>query len=645
MVLVAGAVAASGAVWAAGEAPDWVESARKRPLFDQAAKADLVVLHSELLLDVSRSEQRGRVRRAVRINKEGGLGEPLMAGQRIGEEFKLVGGWKVRPDGVTTAYDRKAIVQVDPDGSYEFSMAKLNTLMPDDVHVGDVLAWEYVTRWKPETLWSSWIFGGGAPTLVSRFGLKVPDGWTLREHPIRLEGLPGTRDDGGYTVWEMRDLPELPDEPRMPWFGDLRPTIMVAYQPPAGRTDERSIDTWEGVGRWYAGVASSQIVSDATLKRTTAEVAGTGADLMQRIRAITRFTQSLRYLNTAIGRSTSEPHPAPQVLKNRFGDCEDKAILTIAMLREIGVEAFPLLARTRDAGPIIPEFPGVGLFNHAVVVIRLPEEAPSLPAGVDGGPLGRLVVFDPTDSHTGLGDLPSSLQNTLGLVAHTEHGRLVALPTLDPALSSRAAEVSLAMDGAGLMQVKARVVHEGQYAARERWHYGVVRADKRREEVATRLGRHHGKVEVRRLDLIGLEQTGDPLELQIDLAMKPPGRQVGSMRMMPLSFLLPSLLETLPAGERRTPLVIGEGYREAETSRFPLPSGFTVGSDLPSVELSSAAGTYRLKSWLEEGTLVTERELVVRPARVEPAGYTELKRFFDEIARADASTVVLKQGS
>jgi hypothetical protein len=221
----------------------------------------------------------------------------------------------------------------------------------------------------------------------------------------------------------------------------------------------------------------------------------------------------------------------------------------------------------------------------------------------------------------------------------------VALPTLDPVLSSRAAEVSLAMDEAGLMQVKARVVHEGQYAARERWHYGVVRADKRREEVATRLGRHHGKVEVRRLDLIGLEQTGDPLELQIDLAMKPPGRQVGSMRMMPLSFLLPSLLETLPAGERRTPLVIGEGYREAETSRFPLPSGFTVGSDLPSVELSSAAGTYRLKSWLEEGTLVTERELVVRPARVEPAGYTELKRFFDEIARADASTVVLKQGS
>ncbi|MGH9866659.1 MAG: DUF3857 domain-containing protein [Candidatus Polarisedimenticolia bacterium] len=633
-VWMASALMASGAV--AAEPPEWLETTRRLSLPAAASKAEVVVLLEEVLVEVTRSETRSRVRNAVRINREGGLGRAaLLAGQRIGEDFKLVGGWKVRPDGEATTYDRKAIVQIDADTSYQFSMDKVNAFRPEDARVGDVVAWEYVSKSRPEALQTSWEFGGGAPTLLSRFGVKTPPDWTMRHELLNAGDLSPARNDEGYLVWEMRDIPGLPDEPMRVPDDDLVPRVLVAYAPRSEKADPRQFDTWESVARWYAGIATSQVASDDVLRRKAAELGAVGPVL--------GFARSLRYLDTALGRSTAEPHPAPQILRNMFGDCEDKAILSIALLKEIGVEAWPVLVLTRDDGLVLKSFPGVNAFNHAIVAVRASGELSALPSAIDAGKAGRIVLFDPTSSMTALGDLPYYLQGTSGVLAHPEHGGLIELPRLDPALSSRTSRIDLTFE-ADRLQARATVVHEGQYAVGWRHHYDEVRGEKRREDLERRLTSRFPNVKVGRLDLQNAETPEAPLRMETELSMKAPGPQGGAvLRMIPVSFLLPTRAATLPAGPRRTPMLVEEGFREAEETRLAIPAGWEVTSAMTAVDASGPSGTYRLEIRREGDGVVMVRELTMRAGRVDTKDYDAMKRFFDDVARGDATTIILEK--
>ncbi len=406
----------------------------------------------------------------------------------------------------------------------------------------------------------------------------------------------------------------------------------------------RNFETWESVARWYAGVASAQVVSDSAIRKMGAQLAADGAGPGGAVASVARFTRSLRYLDTAPGRSVAEPHPAPVILANRFGDCEDKAILTIALLKEVGVEAWPLLVLTRDDGTIDPGFPGVGYFNHVIVAVRPPESLGTTAASFDAGGAGRLIAFDPTASMTALGDLPYYLQGTRGVLAHPEKGGLVELPRLDAARSARSAESRLSFGADGLLQVAARVRHEGQYATEWRHHYETVRADRRAEEVMRRLSARFGRVEVKRLEVAALDRVDEPLGVDLDLSVKPQSPSA-SMRMVPVSFLLPTRASPLPGGSRRNPVLIEESYTESERTSLELPEGWSVVSKLPAEEAGCDAGAYRLAARQEGTALIIERELRVKAGVIEPGAYEAVRAFFDKVARADAATVLLEKSA
>ena len=57
--------------------------------------------------------------------------------------------------------------------------------------------------------------------------------------------------------------------------------------------------------------------------------------------------KDIRYVAIEYGDSGYEPHHAKEVFVNRYGDCKDQAILLITMLKEAGIEAYPVLIGTR----------------------------------------------------------------------------------------------------------------------------------------------------------------------------------------------------------------------------------------------------------------------------------------------------------
>ena len=57
-------------------------------------------------------------------------------------------------------------------------------------------------------------------------------------------------------------------------------------------------------------------------------------------------------------------------MDRRYGDCKDKGVTTVAMLRYLGYDAAPALVNTYELGAIARNLPGHGSFDHLIVHLR-----------------------------------------------------------------------------------------------------------------------------------------------------------------------------------------------------------------------------------------------------------------------------------
>ena len=114
--------------------------------------------------------------------------------------------------------------------------------------------------------------------------------------------------------------------------------------------------------------------------------------------------KNIRYVAVFLGHGGLIPHPADQVLANRYGDCKDHAILMQALLAAVGIQSSTALVNSGSAYTLAI----VGIIgppNHAITYV------PSLDVYVDStdqfSPYGTLSfeVMDKPTVLTALGRL------------------------------------------------------------------------------------------------------------------------------------------------------------------------------------------------------------------------------------------------
>ena len=85
-----------------------------------------------------------------------------------------------------------------------------------------------------------------------------------------------------------------------------------------------------------------------------------------------RFVQEeIRYTGIEIGTGAYQPTAPGVVLSRRYGDCKDKTLLAVALLRGLGFDAAPALVSTHWERLTHTRQPGPGAFDHAVVRLRI----------------------------------------------------------------------------------------------------------------------------------------------------------------------------------------------------------------------------------------------------------------------------------
>lgn len=130
--------------------------------------------------------------------------------------------------------------------------------------------------------------------------------------------------------------------------------------------------SWQDVVAWAEGLFEVQ--DDPTSGELSAIIEKLRAKATdeERVAAALELVQAeIRYFSVSLGESSHRPAPPSTVLRRRYGDCKDKSLLLIALLRALGIESHPVLLAIGQPRGLHKALPSPQLFNHVIVQVKL----------------------------------------------------------------------------------------------------------------------------------------------------------------------------------------------------------------------------------------------------------------------------------
>ena len=426
-----------------------------------------------------------------------------------------------------------------------------------------VLQYRHVQRpagYLRHHLSSTWLFQHSlAQVARAEWVLAMPAHRKLNVH-IQGKVTHQTRREGALVLhhFSTTDVPPLRPERSSPPAADLLRLVQVS-----------SVPSWDYFSEWGRSLTAEVFEVDPQLNQTLQRVARGKQTVAQKIRAVyhhvltnVRYQQDYETFIAGV-----KPHPASVVHSRAYGDCKDKSVLIIAMLRQLGIKANLALVRTRGVGHVRPEVPSQQ-FNHAVVY--LPPQ-PGL-----GAAKGRFL--DATAENLDIDALRHDIQGTLSLVLFPDAFRLIRIPYQAPERThgKMQLELTLAPDGSGT--VAAHWTARGRLA-------GSLRKPLQNKQVLGQFAqmlvhRNYPECQVRTdsVRVTGQRTVLQPLQLRMKLTCGAAARKEGQI----LRLRLPKLFsEATSAGrwaERRHPLFFGPPAVTESRLEITLPAGVTVAS-------------------------------------------------------------------
>lgn len=230
-----------------------------------------------------------------------------------------------------------------------------------DVRPGDVIDYSWSLEGSNPILGGRYTdeydLSSGVPSRRIRHRLLWPAGRPLqwRGAEPRISTIGGAQE----LVWTADDIPPL----------DVEDSIPTWYEPWAA-VQVTEFASWAEVASWAHAMFQLDARSTLEVKQLAATITGAHASRDARITAAIRFVQDeIRYLGIEMGRNSHEPHQPWETLDARWGDCKDKTLLLVALLRELGLEAYPALVNTRLQHRLDEKLPSPFLFDHVITQV------------------------------------------------------------------------------------------------------------------------------------------------------------------------------------------------------------------------------------------------------------------------------------
>ena len=286
----------------------------------------------------------------------------------------------IKPDGSALELSKKDLFPTQVKDNYsDFTKNQSRKFTFSGVEPGAVLEYLYEIEIRDKfSLNDHWYIQSSLPKLYTRYSMQIPI--ILFENNISWDYSPvnlsmdqpqimkdivsqdSDKNRNNTYFWEIRNVPSLNCESNMPAYDDVAQYAILGI--PRKNWNELSEIYWATVKDRFSQENLPEI------KTLAASIAGSAEDDSSKIQKIFFYTQrNYRYVAIDIGDSGYIPNFPMEIIKRKYGDCKDMTLMNVVLLKSLGIEAYPALVKTKDAGSFQPGIIQMD-FNHMIAYVK-----------------------------------------------------------------------------------------------------------------------------------------------------------------------------------------------------------------------------------------------------------------------------------
>ena len=234
-----------------------------------APDTDAVALYSDQQITVSSNgEVETRYRKAYKILRDKG-DKYGQVGIYASKDTPLtyVKGWSLAPDGTSDEVRQKDAIETDLDPDELYNDTHMYILSVPAAVPGNVVAFEYVQKGRPNINEDYWLFQQPVPVLDARYSLSIPSGWKYVVYWANHPSIDPQSPAPGEHFWELRNIPAVDVEDDMPPWQAVAGHMAVKYDSPENVAQVEQAGSWHDLGLWYAGLVIESRVPTPAIRR------------------------------------------------------------------------------------------------------------------------------------------------------------------------------------------------------------------------------------------------------------------------------------------------------------------------------------------------------------------------------------------
>jgi hypothetical protein len=624
--------------------PKWAEGAAKTPTPAHVGDAASVILFHEYLETVdAQGRAVERERKAIRILKPQGRDESCGVGYDIDEKINYFYVWTLTADGKQfQARDGDFMEVGDTSVPVMLFTEKVVIAHPPAEDVGATIFCESEEQLAPYEQEKIWHIQGGSPAVYQALEVDLPAGRAHSESWHRYQPIKPTEVAPNHWRWEVKDVPalELREVKSHPDWSALVARVSVQW----GETAVEGKDNqWKALGQWCARLQANRPDPSPEITAQTQKLIADAPDFYAKLSRITDYIQkNIRYFIVERGIGGWQANHAADIFRNRYGDCKDKTTLLISMLQVAGIRAYyvPVDSHRGVVDPDAPSFYG----NHMITAIEMPADLhdPRLQAIAKARDGKQYLIFDPTDEHTPVGNLPYYLQGGYGILSAGDASQILALPVLAPDANGTEQKGSFALAADGSLAGSVDAFHSGPDGADMRWIIKNTDDKERREYWEKQIAQDLPGVAIDSFQITQPSALDKPLEFHYKITVRQFAHSAG-----PLLLVRPRVVgsHAVPFDDkpRIYSIVLEATGRWRDSFDIVIPSGYVVDETPDPVALDLDFASYHSIVTAKGNLLHYEREYVVRQIEIPPAQAASFRQLENAILSDEKNAAVLKK--
>ncbi|AKQ46972.1 hypothetical protein TH63_17130 [Rufibacter radiotolerans] len=501
-----------------------------------------------------------------------------------------------------------------------------------------------------------WTFQRSIPVVHSEYRASIPEYYQYKHIPQGYEpfavnealpgtmnftvtwsssvepGLRGGRTAGGSEMvnaacvnhrWVMKDVPAITSEAYITTLNDYVSKVefeleWIRYPNQIAKriagnwtslTDDLMAEESFGLQLNRTGFFKNEVASMLAIK-----------DSVDRLNAVYEFVKKSVKWNGQSGKYVTSS--LRKAFDAKTGNVADINLMLVAMLRDAGFEAHPVILSTRDNGRA-PHTPVLSRFNYVVAYAKIGD---------------KTILMDATDPLMPLGYLPKQCLNGQGWLVAKNAGDWVALKSGDRTTELLSAELQILPTG--VLTGKVSQSTSGLWAVSQRRNVQEAGEEKFLKGIAG----SQNLLERKKPVLQNLKEYQKPFGLQYEVSSPEETQNKDIIYLNPM--LLKAQQENpFKLATRKYPVDFAQPTEEVYVCSFTIPDGYAV-EEMPksiSLVLPENGGKFTYVLQNQGNKIQIMSKMSINKSVFYAEEYSFLKEFYTQMVAKHAEQIVLKK--